>query len=426
MFFTFLSEPRISHNALLKLGSEVVGRATTFGLTLYAAQQLGESTFGLYNYGLALGFVLAQLADLGLQLWLSREVAVQDRAARELVWRGLRLKLILSLPVMVLLALVTHGWSLAERLSLFVLGLIPLANTYLEFVAYVFRGQQRLLVEARLLALTRLTVAAAGFLVLWRGGGLPGLALSGLVGVALFALLALHLLRQAGWLVAPVNPRDLAADRRLLRQALPLGIAIFLSIAYTRLAIFLLQAASGPVAVAHFSAAYRLVEPTQIIPASLLAAVFPAYAHALHNDPGAAQRLAARVGGVLLLAGLAVAAGFALGAPWLVVLLYGTDYGAAVPVLQVLGLSTALTFVNYGLTHFLVARERQRLVTLFTAVMLALHTVVSWLLIPRLGAVGTAVSIILAETVLLVACLTALRQPVRVPIEHFHADRPSG
>ena len=62
------SQPRpIRHNAFIKLTSELIGRLALFALVLFAARVLGEAGFGLYNYALALGFVLAQLTDLGDQ-----------------------------------------------------------------------------------------------------------------------------------------------------------------------------------------------------------------------------------------------------------------------------------------------------------------------------------------------------------------------
>ena len=53
-----LSTP-LGHNAAVKLASELIGRIATFLLALWAARQLGEAGFGVYNYGLALGFVSA-------------------------------------------------------------------------------------------------------------------------------------------------------------------------------------------------------------------------------------------------------------------------------------------------------------------------------------------------------------------------------
>lgn len=405
---------QVGSNTLIKLVSELVGRVATFALVLGAARRLSEAEFGLYNYGLALGFVIAQIADLGLQVFIAREVAVADRQAKPLLLAALRLKLLLSLPVVVLLLLLTTGWPLSLRLSLLALGMALLVNTYLEFAAYVFRGRQQLIIEARLLASARLLTAVAGGVALLSGGGLMGLALTQLGSVVLLAGWSLWRLRQAGWLdsIAAIFTRSNGVLRRpsysLLPQALPIGIAIFLSIAYTRLAILLLQYRLGEVAVAHFSAAFRLVEPSQILPASLVAAAFPAFTTLLHREPGEARQFGVRVSLLLAFSGVAVAFAFWFSAPWLMPLLYGEPFAVSTPVLQVLGLSAVPAFINYSLTHYLIARGQQTIMGVLTAVMLLLHAILSWQLIPRWGVLGPAVSIVTAETVLLCGCLLAL------------------
>ena len=407
---------KVSRNALFKLGSEVVGRIATFLLVLSAARQLGESMFGFYNYGLALGFIVAQIADFGMQLLIAREVAVLGKKARPLVISALRIKLLLSVPVLVLLFVFTAGQPADVRMALFCLGLLMLAQTFLEFVAYVFRGQQALATEAQLLAAARLATAFLGFLVLSLGGGLLALALSSLVAVALLFGRALYLLWRDGWLDnekerPPVNVVDGGAVRvhlDLLKRALPLGVAIFLSIAYTRLAVILLQYRVGETAVAHFSAAFRLVEPGQILPASLLAAVFPALSQALHSDREAARRLGWWTSLLLAFVGTAVAVALWVTAPWLIPALFGDAFQGSVTILQLLGLSVLPAFVNYGLTHFLIARGQQAAIGFFTGGMLLLHGLLSWHLIPRWGPAGPAISIILAEGLLFFCCLLTL------------------
>ena len=418
MDFLLRSNKQVGSNALIKFISEIIGRAASFVLVLLAARQLGEAGFGLYNYGIALGFVLAQIADLGLQVLIAREIAVAGQQARPLVLKALRLKLMLSLPVALLLLIFTTGWSGSLRFSLLALGMTLLAQTYLEFVAYVFRGQQNLTVEAFILTSARLLTAAIGAVVLWFGGGLPGLALSHLVSTGLLVAWSLWLLQQSGWLetrsdgsAAPARRQFFDAARaynHLVRQALPIGVSIFLSIAYTRLAILLLQHQSGEIAVARFSAAYRLVEPSQIVPASLLAAAFPAFSHALHYNPADAKQLGIRVSLLLALLGSGVAVAFWLTAVWLIPLLYGDGFASSIPVLQVLGLSSLPAFVNYSLTHYLIARGQQLYIGVFTGAMLLLHAALSWQLIPVWGEIGPALSIIVAESVLFICCLLTL------------------
>lgn len=404
---------RLAQNTLTKLSSELVGRLAMLALVILAARRLGEAGFGLYSYGLALGLVWAQVADMGLQVLTAREVAIHGRAAQPYARMAFHLKVGLSVIVLAGLLLTTARQPAAARLSLILLGLMQLSNTYLEFVAYIFRGQQALAQEAWLLGAARVMTAVIGLLILWRGGGVNGLALAGLAAILTMTGVGLYRLRQSGWLQhlsRPVTDAVLGdyTYGRLLRHALPLGIAIFLSIAYTRLAVLLLQAQMGETAVAQFSAAARLVEPMQIIPASLLAAVFPAIALAWQQDRRHARRLGWRVSGLLAGGGLLLAVAFWLVAGWIIPLLYGRAYTPGIPVLQLLALALIPAFANYSLTHYLIARRQQTYLTFFNGGMLAVHALLCWRLIPIYGITGPAISLILAECLLFIACLLAL------------------
>jgi len=416
---TFFLSRRLGGNALAKLGSELVGRVATFGLSLFIANHLGERAFGAYNYGLALGFVLAQIADLGLQVLVARDVAIAGHGAQPLVRRALHLKLWLALPVVVLLVVLRNGRPAAEQTGLLLLGLAMLAQTFLEFAAYIYRGQQQVFREAWLLTSARLLTALLAGVALLAGSSLAGISALPLVGgayllaisgVAVWGLWQLH---RAGWfdrLPAGAEVRNGAVTTygRLVKEALPLGIAIFLSIGYTRVAIFLLEFRLGAVAVAEYSAAQRLVEPAQIVPAALLAAVFPAFSQALYSDRQQARRLGIGSSVLLALAGAGVALFFWFGAPWLIPTLYGDAFVESVPVLRLLGLSSLPAFINYNLTHILIARGQQLYSSLFVGLMLAIHSALSWVFIPTLGAVAPAISVTFAELLLLLCCTATL------------------
>ena len=410
------SQPRpIRHNAFIKLTSELIGRLALFALVLFAARVLGEAGFGLYNYALALGFVLAQLTDLGMQLVLTREIAA-GTGGNALVTVALRLKIALSLAVAAILWLVV-GAQAVDRGAVFLLSLLPLLQSFPEFVGYIFRGRQNLMVEAWLLAGARLALAVGGGVALWLRPTLLSLAVSQAAAGLLFAVIGFVWLRRGGWLAGLGEalavhrlPQQRAELAYLLRQSLPLGVAIFLSIAYVRLAVLLLQLRLGETAVAHFSAAARLTEPAQLIPASIMAAVFPAFTLALRHDAAGARRLGTRATLLLLAIGVGVGVGGWLLGPWLVPWLYGPAYATSSRVFQVLAVQLVLAFVNHALTHYLVAYGRQALLGVFTGAMLVLHATLSWLLIPRFGPVGPALSIVLAELLLTILCVLTLRR----------------
>lgn len=414
-----ISNRRLAAGAGAKLGTELLARAASFGVVLLAARQLGPADFGTYLYGLGMGYVLAQGADVGLQLFIAREVATRGTAAVPLVRMALKLKLALAATIVLLLIALTMGHPPPVQLALVALGAAMVLHTFIEFTGYVFRGHQELDREVRLLTSTRLLAAGASILVLWLDGRLLPLTLVALFAVLVGCALAGWMLHREGWLATDGLVRGRGPDpgivrlMELVRGALPLGVAIVLSVIYLRVGWVLLYHLTGEEAVAQLGAAQRLMEAAQLVPAAAMAAVFPAYARALQTDAGRARRLGWSSTGVLALLGALAAGLIWWSAEWAMPFLFGPEFGPAAPVLRVLALSVPLMFVNYLLTHMVIARGAQVLVAWFGAAALASHLAVSWYLIPLWGPTGVAASMVLAESVLLLCCVASLGGTLR-------------
>ena len=71
----------VLRNLLAKTLSEIPIKLIRLAMLVLAARWLGRSEFGIYSYAVALGYMLVQFADLGLQFHLARMVS------RELVPR---------------------------------------------------------------------------------------------------------------------------------------------------------------------------------------------------------------------------------------------------------------------------------------------------------------------------------------------------
>src|SRR2546428_14100520 len=67
----------IGRGAFWKLGSDLLGRVLQYALLWVAARSLGRADFGDFTFALSIGFMLAQVADFGLQLFVQRELARQ-------------------------------------------------------------------------------------------------------------------------------------------------------------------------------------------------------------------------------------------------------------------------------------------------------------------------------------------------------------
>ena len=353
---------------------------------------------------------MTPLTDLGVQLTMTQQIARAPHQAQAITGVGLSLKLTLATAACLVLAAASQTRPDDVRAATFILGLAMIIGSFGEFFGYTFRGLQRVELDAALTLLTRTLTVVVGFWLLAAGLGLAGVAVAYLAGSLAGAA--------GGWLwlrhrfFTPTLSFRPEIWSEVVRRAIPLGAAIVLSVAYTRTAVFVLDALEGPDAVGTYGVALKLTEPLAILPAALLAAVFPAIVRRRADGDPAGERLRSHTTLVLAGCGVLVAAIGVMAGPWLLDLLYGSQYAGAAAPFQILAVAVLFTFVNYALTHFVIAHDLHRRYLAYTATVFVLNLVLCLALVPRFGPVGAAWSVVLSEVLLLSLCWRALR---RVP-----------
>src|SRR3954470_5053801 len=119
-----------------KLGSDLLGRLLQYLLLWSAARSLSQADFGDFTFALSIGFMLAQVADFGLQLYVQRELSRlalpgatsppyfnDNAAAGRLIGGGLAIKAVLSVASMLLIAVLIVLEPVGNKGALLLVGL---------------------------------------------------------------------------------------------------------------------------------------------------------------------------------------------------------------------------------------------------------------------------------------------------------------
>jgi O-antigen/teichoic acid export membrane protein len=407
--------------ALAKLGSDLAGRLLQYALLWVAARQLSQGEFGDFTFALSVGYMLAQVADFGLQMFVQRELArllnterkgdagfSDPEAAGRLIGGGLLIKGVLSVAAMLLIVAAVYAEPVGNRGALVLLGLAMVLGTGLDYLSYCFRALGKLGWEAWAGLVWRVLNLALGVCLLALGAGVWGLALAYVLATVAAIVLSYRLLLRY---VRPLWRVDLAYWRGSLTQPTAVGIGVIFSIITFRLDNLLIPPLLGREALAVYNVAYKLFEPSLIVPGVLLAATFPLLARSAHAEalkPNALRELLGQTTLALLGLGMVAALLLALLSGPMIGLLYGATYAASAPILAWLALACVPMYINYGLTHALIAVDKPRLYALFTLVSLAVNLGLNLALIPSMGLVGAALTTIAAELALLVLCAIAV------------------
>jgi O-antigen/teichoic acid export membrane protein len=397
-------------NLIFKAASLPVEKALRLLVVLLSGRALGEAAFGRFQFASTVTTLLALGTDLGLGIWSTRALARDRARAAAVVGTGLALRLLASAPYALVTAVVAWAVGPGETRAAFLfLGVAALAGAFADHFAAVMRGFERLDDEAHLNVGRALFIVAAALAALWRWRSVAALSAGVMVGTVAGALYGLAILRRHYRL--PAAPGAGGFDRALARtaaaEALPLWLASLLSLLYFKGDVVFLRLFSGDAELGAYSAAYKLFEGTMNLPAVLLAALFPVLARA-HGDRGRQRRLEGLVIAVLGACGLAVGLVLYLGRAPIIRIGYGPTFGRAAASLRVLALAVPLLYCNFGLTHFLIARDLGRRNLAFAATALVTNVALNLLVIPRWGGPGAAAATVLTEVTLTACCLWAL------------------
>ncbi len=387
----------IRANAVAIAAAQMLAKAAGFATLVVLTRALPIEDFGRYTLAIAFVAVLAPLADLGTDMYVTRRIAQQADRAGELLGASLALKVVLG----ALLVLVTGALALMLRYPaptplLIVLAALTLvggtfANSWFAALraARVMDREAVGTVSARALHLAAtLAAVALGAGVVWVTGAQALAAAVALGAVVLVSRRAIAAPRFAG---------ATARWPELAKGGVPFALTAVVVTVYFRLDTVMLSLMSGERATGIYGACANLLFASLLLSQALVTAVFPVIAEAGSLDDERARTVVRRALTLSLAASLPIgllASAFAR--PGLE-LLYGRGYGEGARALELLAWTAPVLFVTNLLGHALAATGRQRDVLVVSTVNALLNVSLNLVLIPRMGAAGAGLATLLTE-----------------------------
>jgi O-antigen/teichoic acid export membrane protein len=366
-----------------------LGVVTTGLLT----RHLGVSSYGDYIIVSVYVSLFAVLFDWGIPTMLARELP-RVGEPDELVSKALALRVTLAVPVSLLagaIAFLLYGGDGDEQARNGILIALPtiFAVSVLNTLNPIFQVRLKMdRVAAAEIAAQSIGAVVIILLVL-ADRSFYELVLATVFTSALYAFLVYLFARPLARLRLSF---DVAVWRRLLRVALPLGVAVVVGTIYFRADALILSLLKGSHDVGIYGVAYRFYEMTIPFPAFFLAPVFPLLSAAAISAAGPAEfiQLLQRSFDVLVIAAVLVVAVTLPLAPDMVRLVAGDSFADSTLPLRILMLGAAFSFLASLFLFALIALDRQQRVLLLTLVALVVNLALNFALIPSFGYTAAA------------------------------------
>jgi polysaccharide transporter, PST family len=316
---------------LLQGGSYIVPLLTLPWLT----RVLNVDGFGKLGFVTAFIAYFVLLVDWGFSLSATKQIAIhrQDMVARsQIFWETLLARLVLAgIGFLLLLILLVVIPGVRSETSLFLLAYLSVCASVLN-PAFYYQGIEQMGQMSLINLLVKFLSVPCIFLFVTNSFDI-GLAIGIQAGfiflAAVINFLVLLLSRQLVW-----SRPSMSHVYDSLGQGWPLFLSTASISLYTNSNTVILGLISNPTAVGYFTAAQTIIRAGQGLYGPVSQALFPRMSHLFHHSKDSALLLLRRV---LWMQGVAtglMSLALLLLAPWVVSLLFGSQYHSCISVLR--------------------------------------------------------------------------------------------
>lgn len=399
----------VARNSLIQLAGRLVTMAAALGILTLLSRYLGPYEFGQYQLVIAF-LLLLNLSDFGVQTIAIRHLSTSTRDETDVMGNVLTIRVLLALvsTVLVISAALTLDYSGEATRAIAIASLSFPLNVFAGGYNVVFAAKLRMeYAVAANIAQAVVTCALMGAVAL-TGGGLVRMLIAYDAGFLANSVICVIFARR---FIRPSLRWDPPYLRDIVRDAIPLGVAVLVISVYGRIDILLLRAFTSSESVGYYSFAYRAVDLAAPLSLLFIGSVFPLLSgHHAASERDQFRALYQRSQDILLVLGIGLLTLMILFARPLVAVVGGHEYDPAVMSLRILAMAFGLIWLSNLVDYGLVAIGRQAQLLRIAFLGLVVNLGSNLVLIPTLGRNGAAAATVLTELAVLVPGLVVLAQ----------------
>lgn len=404
---------------LLVLLNVAVKGLYLLGVEREVQNALPEGQYGLYFSLFNFSMLLQLVADFGLQLYNSRNLAGYRHLLTKYFpyFLGLKLALALAFLLALFVGAVVLGYPVAIWGLLLIIGLNQLLMSLLLFLRSNLTGTGRYRADSWISVVDKvLMLLLVGGLLLFARDHLTVFTFAGAQTLSwLFSVLL------AGSLLAGSLPRFLPRWNRaiaysLLRKSAPFALAVFLMTAYTRTDAVMIERLlpDGRAQADHYAAAYRLLDAVNMLGYLLSGLLLPMFARLIAQKESVHALL--RLSLPTVLAGaLVLTIPMAYYATPIVYQLYDFADARTAAMLAILIFSFVAMCTNYVYGALLGAADELKRMNRIFAWGCGINIVGNLLVLPRYGAVGAAAVTTFTQSFIAIAQAILAHRQLHIP-----------
>ena len=406
---------KIAFNTVISAGARIIGLALSLVVIGLISRYLGQDGFGYYSTILAFLFFFTVLADLGLYSICLREISRPQADKRKIVSNAFTLRFFGGLLIFALAPLIVYFFPYPDQVKIGVLigavGFWLMSNQ--QVLIGVFQKHLRMDKVAWGELLGRLVqLGLVVFFVKQDFGDFNLLFIVGaLVMGALINFILVFFFSQK--YVSVSFEFDFKFWKSLLKESLPLALAIIFTMVYFKIDTIMLSLMKPVADVGIYNLAYKFLESLLFFPAMFVGLVMPLMSEYAFTAREKFKQITQKTLDILLIFIIPMIIGIIFLSQKIVVLIAGQEFILSAGVLNVLIGAAGIIFLGVLFSNMIIALKKQKSLTYIYGIGVIVNLVANFIFIPRYSYYGAAGTTLLTELIVTALMLVVLLKVVK-------------
>lgn len=381
-----MSSNKITKNIfwlLLEQGSRIV-----FGLAGAAilARQLGVEQYGLFQYALSLSIIFMSISYIcGAEILVPALVDANKKEQKAFMGNAFVVRLVFS--ILAYFALLLFAVLTEKAAQFYLIALLGTSILFSESFGVITAWLQSQTnskprsILVMLAALIKFVLLASLFFVGVTNPMFYGLAWALEIILLALGLCVVYFKLNRSWFFSYSFP----VAYGLFKQGLPFFLGLMAMFVFLRLDMVMMRNLTDLHSLGQYAAATQLLNNVLALAPILVMSMAPSMIYSTNKN---IKQSIAKICVVLFVVALLCALMIQLLAPYIIPILFGAKYQAAIPIWSALSWAACLFFLNEGLNVYLIKIKRGDLVTIKWLMVLAVAVCAYYYLIPAYQAYG--------------------------------------
>ena len=390
----------IAKNTFWLFFGEIIGRILKLGIVVFATRKLGVEGWGLFSYSLAYVGFFYFLGDFGINTFLTREMSKDNVNKHKYLSTIFIVKLILLLLYFITsLAIGPHFGNIRLGFgTILVFSIFSVSESIREFGMSINRSLEKMERECFSKILINTIILTLVIILISKNANPISLILAYTIGSILSTIYIFWSIRHELKIIDWKFSRE--SLKIIYSFSWPIMILGFFGLIGSLDSIMLGQMKSA-VEVGLYAASQRLVGVSSIISGFIAVSIFPMLSKNESNNEKIGH-IVEKIMVIIIAIAVPITIGGVIFGKEIIVLILGNRYLAAVPIFQILTISILACFPDLILNNVIFSKNLQRIFLKTTTLGLITTFVLNILLIPKYGAIGAAISTVIAQLLIMI------------------------